>query len=263
MDIQILQLVEGARQAKGLTVIIDVFRAFTTESFIMSRNPKKIIPVGDVEVAWKYKTSHPDAVLCGERGGAIIEGFDYGNSPSAVVEDNFTGKTVIHTTSAGTQGIVNAVGADEILGGCLVNAKAIACYIRQKQPEFVSLVCMGLAGKRPTDEDTLCAEYIKGLLENCPLADMDRRVDALRYTDGAKFFDAAQQAIFPRRDFELSTMVGICPFVLRLVRDEESGLNRMERVDVPEAFSAPDHAKLADFTREQQLFFPDWFRKSL
>lgn len=260
MDIQILQLIEGARQAKGLTVIIDVFRAFTTESYIMCRNPRKIIPVGDVEVARNYKAAHPDAVLCGERGGAIIAGFDYGNSPSAVVEDDFTGKTVIHTTSAGTQGIVNAVGADEILGGCLVNAKAIACYIRQKQPEFVSLVCMGLAGKRPTDEDTLCAEYIKGLLEDRPVADIDRRIDALRYTDGTKFFDAAQQQIFPRRDFELSTLVGICPFVLRLTQDEESGFGCMERVDVPEAFTPPSN--LSDFTKEEELFLPDWFRKT-
>lgn len=263
MDIQILQLVEGARQAKGLTVIIDVFRAFTTESFIMSRNPEKIIPVGDVELAWDYKAKHPDAVLCGERGGAIIPGFDYGNSPSAVIEDDFTGKTVIHTTSAGTQGIANAVGADEILGGCLVNAKAIAYYIKKKQPEFVSLVCMGLAGVRPTDEDTLCAEYIKSLLEDRPLADMDKRVYALRHTDGAKFFDPVQQAIFPRRDFELSTIVGICPFVLHLTEDAESGLQRMERVDVPESFTAPDHAKLSDFSREQQLFLPDWYRKEM
>lgn len=262
MDIQILQLVEGARQAKGLTVIIDVFRAFTTESFIMSRNPEKIIPVGDMEVAWDYKAKHPDAILCGERGGAIIPGFDYGNSPSAVAEADFTGKTVIHTTSAGTQGIVNAVGADEILGGCLVNAKAIAYYIKKRRPEFVSLVCMGLAGKCPTDEDTLCAEYIKSLLEDRPLGDMDSRVDGLRYTDGAKFFDAAQQEIFPRLDFELSTMVGICPFVLRLTDDAESGLQRMERVDVPEAFAPPANAKLSDFTPEQQLFLPDWFQKA-
>ena len=263
MDIQILQLIEGARQAKGLTVIIDVFRAFTTESFIMSRNPKKIIPVGDVEVALDYGKKHPGTILCGERGGAMIPGFDYGNSPSAVMEGDFAGKTVIHTTSAGTQGIVNAVGADEILGGCLVNADAIACYIRKKQPDCVSLVCMGLAGVRPTDEDTLCAEYIKGLLEDRPLADMDRRVQALRHTDGAKFFDPAQQAVFPRRDFELSTMVGICPFVLRLTDDAASGLQRMERVDVPESFTVPDNAKLSDFSQEQQLFLPDWYQKGL
>lgn len=234
MKIEILQLIEGARQARGLTVVIDVFRAMTVESFLMSRGTKKLFPVGDVQVAWDYKASHPDAILCGERGGAIIEGFDFGNSPSAIENLDFTGKTVIHTTSAGTQGIANATGADEILGGCLYNAEATARYIKAKNPEYVSLVCMGLAGERPTDEDTLCAMYIKSLLGGQPLKDMEQRVANLKLTDGAKFFDPAQQSVFPRRDFELSTMVGGCPFVLRLTKDPETGMNCMERVDIPD-----------------------------
>lgn len=235
MEIEILQLIDGAKKARGLTVVIDVFRAMTVEAFLMSRGVKKLLPVGDVQIAWDYKASHPDALLCGERGGAIIEGFNFGNSPSAVENLDFTGKTVVHTTSAGTQGIANATGADEILGGSLVAAKAIACYIQKKQPEHVSLVCMGLAGKTETDEDTLCAEYIKSLLESRPLKDLEARIALLKTTDGAKFFDPAQQNVFPQRDFELSTMVDICPFVLRLTKDPETGMDCMERVDMPEA----------------------------
>ncbi|SCP99363.1 2-phosphosulfolactate phosphatase [Anaerobium acetethylicum] len=34
IKIEILQLLDGARQAKGLTVIIDVFRAFSLECYI-------------------------------------------------------------------------------------------------------------------------------------------------------------------------------------------------------------------------------------
>lgn len=235
MKIEILQQIEGAKQARGLTVIIDVFRAMTVEAFLMSRGTQKLYPVGDVQFAWDYKASHPDAILCGERGGAIIEGFDFGNSPSAVEHLDFTGKTVIHTTSAGTQGIANATGADEILGACLYNAEATARYIKNKNPEYVSLVCMGLAGERPTDEDTLCAMYIASLLEGKPLEDMEQRVANLKCTDGAKFFDKEQQTVFPERDFELCTRVGECPFVLRLTRDRESGMACMERVEVPEA----------------------------
>lgn len=235
MEIEILQLIDGAKKARGLTVVIDVFRAMTVEAFLMDRGVQKLLPVGDVQVAWDYKAKHPDTLLCGERGGAIIEGFNFGNSPSAVEHLDFTGKTVVHTTSAGTQGIANATGADEILGGSLVTAKAIACYIKKKNPEHVSLVCMGLAGETETDEDTLCAEYIKSLLEGKPLADLVARVADLKNTDGAKFFDPAQQNVFPQRDFELSTMVDICPFVLRLSKDPETGMDRMERVDVPEA----------------------------
>lgn len=232
MKIEILQQIAGAKQARGLTVIIDVFRAMTVESFLMSRGVSKLFPVGDVQIAWDYKASHPDTILCGERGGAIIEGFDFGNSPAAVEHLDFTGKTVIHTTSAGTQGIANATEADEILGGCLYNADATAKYIKNKNPEHVSLVCMGLAGERPTEEDTLCAMYIKSLLEDHPLADLDARIADLKNTDGGKFFDPAQQNVFPQRDFELCTRVGECPFVLRLTRDSETGMNCMERVEI-------------------------------
>jgi len=69
MNIEILQLVEGAKKARGLTVIIDVFRAFTVETLIMAREPEKLLAVGDVETALAYQKTHPDALLCGERGG--------------------------------------------------------------------------------------------------------------------------------------------------------------------------------------------------
>lgn len=231
MEIRILHLAEGARQATGLTVIIDVFRAFTTEAMLLRNHAHKVIPVGDIEMAFAYKKAHPDALLCGERGGMMIEGFDFGNSPSQIEPNDLTGKTVVHTTSAGTQGIANAVHAEEILGGSLVCAKAIAEYIRQKNPAVVSLVCMGLAGERTTEEDELCGEYIKSLLEDRPLPDFEERLERLRYTDGAKFFDPARQSVFPRRDFELCVEVNRCPFVLRLKQGED-GLSTMEKVDI-------------------------------
>lgn len=263
MKIEILQLVEGAKKARGLTVIIDVFRAFTVESLIMGRGAAKLIPVGDVDTALQYRKTHPDALLCGERGGAIIDGFDFGNSPSQVETVDFSGKTLVHTTSAGTQGIVNATGAEEILGGCLLSAKAIACYIKKKNPEHVSLVCMGLAGLTPTDEDTLCAEYIKSLLEDRPLPDLRERIAGLARTDGAKFFDPAQQSVFPEADFHIAVKADICPFVLRLGRDPESGLPVMERVDVPEAFSLPRGATLGGLSRAEAIFFPDTLKAAV
>lgn len=265
MNIQILHLLDGAKQAKGLTVIIDVFRAFTVETYLMRNNAAKIIPVSGVDFAFEYKAQHPDAILCGERKGIKIEGFDYGNSPSQIEHVDFTGKTVIHTTSAGTQGIANAIHADEIIGGNLVSAKAIAAYIRKKNPETVSLVCMGLAGGRMTDEDELCGAYIKSLLEGAPTADMDQRMKRIMYTDGAKFFEEARQAVFPERDFHLCTDLNSCNFILRLKKDPETGLDCMERVDVdvnlPEAQFPITHVepgdKISKFTKDQAAQFPD------
>ena len=231
MNIRILQLVEGARAARGLTVIIDVFRAFTVEAWLSHNHAAAIIPVGDIQSALDFRAAHPNALLCGERGGRMIEGFDFGNSPSAIEHADLTGKTVVHTTSAGTQGIANAIHADEIIGGALVNAKAIARYIQSKNPEEISLVCMGLAGLEETEEDTLCARYIKSLLEGEPLSAMEQEIELLKRTSGAKFFDPAQQDVFPETDFHLSTQVDKFDFVLRYDR----GCRRMKRENLTPA----------------------------
>ncbi len=49
MEIKILHLINGAKQAKGLAVIIDVFRAFSTACYVFGNGAKKIIPIGDIE----------------------------------------------------------------------------------------------------------------------------------------------------------------------------------------------------------------------
>ena len=228
MKVRILQQVAGAQKASGLTVIIDVFRAFTVEAWLSERGAERILPVSGIQTAFDYRDQHPGAILCGERGGRMVDGFDLGNSPAQASRLDLTGKTVVHTTSAGTQGIANAKGADEIVGGALVNAKAIARYIRRKNPAEVSLVCMGLNGTEPTDEDTLCAQYIMSLLENRPIRDMEQRMQKLKETSGAKFFDPAQQDVFPEPDFHRCVELDRFDFVLRF--DPETGC--MQRVDV-------------------------------
>lgn len=230
MNIKILHMVEGAKQATGITVIIDVFRAFTVEAYLMNNGAKKLIPVGDMNIAYAYKEKNPECILIGERHGKILPGFDYGNSPSQIENIDFTGKTIIHTTSAGTQGIANAINAKEILTGSLVNAKAIAKYIKDSKAEDISLVCMGLEANSQTQEDNLCAYYIKSLLENNPM-DLEEEIEKLKTTSGAKFFDKDQQDVFPNKDFFLSTQVDKFNFVLKLEKDN-NGLGYIKKIDI-------------------------------
>lgn len=223
-------MVEGAKEATGTTVIIDVFRAFTVEAYLMNNGAEKVIPVGDMQIAYDYKEKHPDCILIGERHGKILPGFDYGNSPSQLENIDFSTKTVIHTTSAGTQGIVNANHAKEILTGSLVNAKAIADYIKNSKVEEVSLVCMGLEASSETEEDTLCAYYIKSLLENKPM-EMENEIEKLKITSGAKFFDKSQQEVFPEKDFYLSTEINKFDFVLKLEKNC-NGLDYIKKISI-------------------------------
>jgi 2-phosphosulfolactate phosphatase len=229
MKIQILQLLEGAKKAEGLTVIIDVFRAFSLACYVFDNGAKDIIPVGDINIAYDLKKNNPDYILIGERNERIPEGFDYGNSPTHVLNTDFTGKTIVHTTSAGTQGLVNATGASEIVTGSFVNAQAIARYIKLKNPGIVSLVCMGYSAYKPTEEDTFCAEYIKNILEGKSI-DINSIMDTIRHTSGKRLFLPENQEHSPESDFYLCTDVGRFNFVLKAIPYKQ-GLLKLEKID--------------------------------
>lgn len=219
-NINILHLIEGAKQAKGLTVIIDVFRAFSMECYLYGMDVKQIRPVGTIEEAFSLRQRIQNSILIGERHGKKCDGFDYGNSPSTILKKDVAGKTIIHTTSAGTQGIVNAAYASEIVTGSLVNAKAVAEYIIAKQPQTVSLVCMGNGGVKPALEDELCAEYIKSLLEGKEFLEIEQRVSNLKNNGGEHFFDKSRQNIFPEADFYMCVKYNKFPFVIKIEKDE-------------------------------------------
>ena len=228
--VNILHLIEGAKQAEGLTVIIDVFRAISLECYLYDMGVKEIRPIGSIEDAFALHKELPGSVLIGERNGKKCDGFDFGNSPSTVLPDAVKGKTILHTTSAGTQGIVNATKATEIITGSLVNAKAVAEYIKRKNPEKVSLVCMGNAGVRPAAEDELCAEYIKSLVEEKEVPEFAKRVENLQFHGGEHFFDENRQEIYPKEDFFMCIQYDKFPFVIHVEKDEVGFITRREYI---------------------------------
>jgi 2-phosphosulfolactate phosphatase len=229
MEIEILQLIEGAKNAIGLTVVIDVFRAFSLACYIMEQGAKEIISVGDIKLAYKLKEENPGYILVGERHEKIPKGFDYGNSPTQIQGIDFSDKTIVHTTSAGTQGIVNAIGSSEIITGSFVNVPAIIKYIKSKNPEIVSLVCMGYEAKYPTEEDTFCAEYIQDSLLGKP-TDFEAMIEIIRDTSGRRLFEPQNQLHSPESDFYLCTELGRFNFILKADNGKD-GLTRLNKIE--------------------------------
>jgi 2-phosphosulfolactate phosphatase len=221
MKIEIKYLLEGAENAEGLVVIIDVFRAFSTAAYVFSNGAATIIPVAELDLARKLKADQPEYILMGERDCRKPSDFEYGNSPALIESVDFSGRTIIHTTSAGTQGLMRATRAEELIGGSFVNARAIADYICQRDPQLVTLVAMGTAGKERAREDDLCAEYIRALLDG-DKPDTDAIRTELRASESAqKFFDLAQSAWAPEGDFALCLSFNRFSFVLGLENDDQ------------------------------------------
>lgn len=218
MKIVLESLIEGSKRAKGVVVIIDVLRAFTTDTYIANNGAKEFILVGSVEDAFALKKDHPEYILIGERNGTKIEGFDYGNSPAEVSRIDFTNKTIIQTTSAGTQGVVNAKDADEIILGNFVCLSAIVNHIKKLNPPIVTVVAMGEKGIEKTDEDELCAQAIKDTLLGKD-TDVAHIKELLKNAESAlKFFDISRSE-FNEEDFHLAVDFSRFDFILKVHKE--------------------------------------------
>ena len=231
MQIEFLDHVAGAREARGVAVVIDVFRAFSVAAYAFDAGAARVLPAGAIEEAIELGRRYPGALLAGERHARRLPGFDAGNSPTEIRALDLRGRVLVHTTHAGTQGLVNATGADEVLTGAFVNISAVCRHIRRLAPSRVSLVRMGHEARERCAEDDLYAECLRGLLlgEPVPLGEVRER---LRDAPAArKFFDPACDWA-PRDDFDYCTDVDRFDFVLRLKRAAD-GPVELERLAAP------------------------------
>lgn len=166
-------LLEGARQAEGVAVIIDVYRAFTSAALMLHLGAEKLLLVAGAEEALDLKRSL-GTLAVGEVKGRKVPGFDLGNSPAEVLAAGralFEGRVVAQRTSAGVQGAVAAARrCDKVFLGSFLTAAATSRAIAalSPPPEVVSLVPMGWAGRVPTPDDEGCADYLEHLLTGRP-----------------------------------------------------------------------------------------------
>lgn len=218
MDIVLLDHVAGAREARGIAVVIDVFRAFSVAAYAFDAGAARVLPVAEIDEAQALGRRYPGAVLAGERHARKLPGFDIGNSPTQLRACDLRGRVLVHTTHAGTQGLVNATGAEEVLTGAFVNISAVARYLTARAAQRVSLVRMGHEAVERCAEDDLYAECLRLLLLGQP-APLDEVRERLRGAPAAaKFFDPACSAWAPRDDFDYCTDVDRFDFVLRARR---------------------------------------------
>ena len=219
MDITVSSLIEGARSATGITVIIDVFRCFTTEAVAFEMGAKKIILVAEIEEAFDLKADGVGEILMGEVGGKKPEGFDYGNSPFELLGADLKGKTIIQSTRAGTVGVTNASGADLIYGGSLAVASATVRALKAHNPSQVTLVAMGSEGINRADEDEQCALYLRNLLQG-RVPDIEAVKSLIMAGEESQKYHDPETPQWPTEDREMALNIDSHDFALRISMED-------------------------------------------
>jgi 2-phosphosulfolactate phosphatase len=151
--------VKGA-VGRRIVVVIDVLRATSTIVEALVNGARSILPVSGVDEAVRKadELGRDTVLLCGERDAEPIRGFQLGNSPAEFTRERVAGRTLIMTTTNGTNAVLMASAGISCFTGSLLNARAVARRLAERDAD-VLLLCAGREGAFAL-EDAVCAGRI-------------------------------------------------------------------------------------------------------
>ena len=134
-------------------------RATTSIVEALANGVRAVFPTASTEEAVKLATSlgREDTLLCGERKGVKIEGFDLGNSPGDYTREVLEGNRLVMTTTNGTPALRAADEAARVLACAFTNLTAVAKAVAQD--DHVVIQCAGQE-RRFSFDDAVCAGHL-------------------------------------------------------------------------------------------------------
>lgn len=151
------QVPDGILKNKNI-VLIDVLRATSVITTALANGANKVMTTHSFEDALDRKTKNPNLLLGGERNTIKIEGFDFGNSPLEYTKDKILNKTILLSTSNGTQAVKKAMDAKIMIAASFLNLNSVVDFMEKTNEDFI-VISSGTNGHFSLD-DGLCAGLI-------------------------------------------------------------------------------------------------------
>ena len=204
--------IDGARQARGLAVVIDVLRSFTVSAYALAGGARECRLVTTTEEARALAASIPGAVLCAEEDGLPLPGIPISNSPTQIVAAGLTGRVLVQRSTAGTPVAAAVRQGIDIFAASLVVARATvqACLLRH--PGVLTLIASA-----DFPEDHACARYMEAIARG-EKPDLDRLLQPLRESERYARLMSGGWPGFPPTDLELALEADRFTFAMPAMR---------------------------------------------
>lgn len=152
---------QGAVPARATAVVVDVLRASSVLTVARAHGAGAIVAAGTPEEAVALRGRLPGALLCGERDGRKLPGFDLGNSPFEYDAATVAGRTLVFASTNGSRALRAAARARRVVLGAFVNASAVLEAVAAD--DEITVVCAGKLGGFAL-EDAACAGWLAARL---------------------------------------------------------------------------------------------------
>src|SRR2546426_410362 len=203
--------IEGAREARGTVVVIDVLRSFTVSAYALAGGARECRLVKTVAEARALAARIPGAVVSAEEDALPVAGIAISNSPTKIQQTDLQDRILVQRSTAGTQ-VAAAVENGDIFAASLVVARATvqACLLRR--PETVTLIA---SADHP--EDHACAAYMEAIIRGQE-TDLERLLQPLRDSDRYRRAISGEWPGFPPSDLDLALTADRFQFAMPIKR---------------------------------------------
>ncbi len=220
--------IEGARQARGVAVVIDVLRSFSVSAYALAGGARECLLVTTTDEARALAASIPGALLSAEENALPLPGIAISNSPTQISAADLKGKVLVQRSTAGTPVAAAVRPGVDIFAASLVVARATmqACLLRR--PAQLTLIA---SADHP--EDHACALYMEAIIRG-EKPDAHRLLEPLRNSERYAHAMSGTWPGFPPTDLELALIpdrfafampITREPAYLRLTKADQSGSN--------------------------------------
>jgi 2-phosphosulfolactate phosphatase len=190
--------IDGAREARGTVVVIDVLRSFTVSAYALAGGARECRLVKTVAEARALAEATPGAVVCAEEDALPVEGIPISNSPTVIRQVDLKDRVLIQRSTAGTQVAAAVEASADIFAASLVVASATAQACLSRNPETLTIIA---SADHP--EDHACARYIEAVIHG-ETPDLERLLQPLRETERYRRALSGTWPGFPATDIGLS-----------------------------------------------------------
>lgn len=146
----------------SIVVVVDTLRATSVICTMFKNGVEEVIPVKTIEEAKEYKEK--GYLVVAERDGKKLDFADFGNSPDYFVPEVVDGKTLVYSTTNGTNAITLGKDAHQVLVGSFLNLDAVVNHLKAQQKN-VFILCSGWKGKFNLEDTIFAGAVAEALLK--------------------------------------------------------------------------------------------------
>jgi 2-phosphosulfolactate phosphatase len=147
----------------SIVVVVDILRATSSIITAFHNGVERLIPVRTIEEARTYKER--GYLIAAERDGKVLDFADFGNSPDNFTPERIRGRTIVYSTTNGTQAIRMAGRGHQVLVGGFLNISALADYLLEQQRD-VLILCAAWKNKFSLEDSVFAGALTDKLLES-------------------------------------------------------------------------------------------------